>query len=244
MIGLTVSWVGVMMNPLDRDYQKLKTLGDFRQLDPPTEINLVSPPPCPYDSQMILRMLVRPKYGVWRIPAELKWLEETIVTLAMLDRTITGIKDSWCYVTVRHGPVSTKTDDEWHFDGASFRTTLIPERNYIWVDHTPMQYKVGEVVFPPDFDPCRHNLFPYASSALEGQPIQTGEAKRWYLINPFCLHRRDPSATGQRTFIRISFPDIEGRDISNTSNSLLDTPAWGRDPVRDFRDNLHTYRGA
>jgi len=228
---------------MSRDYQKLKALEDFRVLDAPQLLPCPPPPLPPTEEQMILRMLVRPKYGPFHIPPSLAWLEDTIRDMAALDHSLTGIGHSWCYVTVRHGPVTTKTDDEWHFDGASFRTTLIPERNYVWVDHTPFQYKLGAVEFPHDFDPNKHNLFTYADQVTKDSPIFTTWARSWYLINPFCLHRRDPNTPKDRprTFIRISFPDIEGRDVNNTHNPLLPTPAWGRDPVRDFRNQLKDY---
>lgn len=227
------------MPALNRNYQKLKSLDDFSILDAPAPIDAPTPEECPFESQMILRMLVRPKYGTFKIPPELHWLEDIIYELARIDRELTGIKDSWCYVTVRHGPVISVTDDEWHFDGASFRTSLIPERNYVWVNHTPMQYKLGNLIFPRDFDPNRYNLFSFAAWSVRHRPIETTEAKQWYLINPFCLHRRDPNTVPEsRTFLRISFPDIEGRDINNTPNPLLETPAWGRDPVANFRNNL------
>jgi hypothetical protein len=229
--------------PVLRDFQKIKSMDDFRKTDPPILVDGISQPTLPpLHSQMILRMLVRPKYGDFRIPSELSWLESQIREAAALDAQLTGIKDSWCYVTVRHGPTVSKTDDEWHFDGASFRTGLIPERNYIWVNHTGPQYKTGEIEWPEDFDPTKHNLFTYASRALSDADIQTAPSGKWMIMTPFCLHRRDPATNGTyRTFLRISFPDIEGRDINNTHNHLLPTPFFGRDPVKDFRNHLKDY---
>lgn len=225
-----------------RDYQRIKSLKDFSTLDAPVEVDIPQPMPCPYEEQKILRMLVRPKYGPFIIPHSLLWLEQTIRQLARYDYHCTGIEQSWCYVTVRHGEITTKTDDEWHFDGASFRTGLIPERNYIWANNTPTEYKLGSLVFPNDFDPNKHNLFSFAEKALADYPVQRCKALTWYLLNPFCFHRRDPkSPVISRTFLRVSFPDIEGRDVNNTENPLLKTPAWGRDPVREFRDKLTHY---
>lgn len=224
-----------------RNFQKLKTLSDFSQLDAPEEVALRPPPSCPFPEQKILRMLVRPKYGSFRFPGELRWLSETIKEVSWWDYQSTGIEESWCYVTVRHGPITTEKDDEWHFDGASFRTGLIPERNYIWVSSDGPQYKLGGVSFPSDFDPCRHHLFRYAERVLRDEPVSVCKAETWYRMSPFCFHRRNPEAKSPRTFLRISFPDIEGRDVNNTENPLLPTPAWGRDPVREFRDRLETY---
>jgi hypothetical protein len=227
-----------------RDFQKIKEMVDFSQLDAPHMVSAPSPnlETAPKE-QMILRMLVRPKYGALRIPAELEWLRETILSFIELDREITGIADSWCYVTVRRGPVTSVTDDEWHFDGASFRTDIIPERNYVWVDKVGPQYKTGQIDWPVDFDPNKHNLFSYAEKALKDEPIQRMKERCWGLMSPFVFHRRDPATNGMsdRTFIRISFPDIEGRDINNSHNPLLPTPFFGRNPVRSFRNRLRNY---
>jgi len=226
-----------------RNLQKIKTLSDFSKVDEPGVILASQPNNFPSSDQMILRMLVRPKYGSWKIPPELSWLRKNILEIASIDKKITGIKDSWCYVTVRHGPVSSVTDDEWHFDGASFRTDIIPERNYVWVSKMGPQYKLGNINWPDDFDPVRHNLFSFAEKSLQDSPVLSSPEKAWMLMTPFCFHRRNPLTSGmtQRTFIRISFPDIEGRDINNTHNSLLPTPFFGRDPVNSFRNNLQKY---
>lgn len=226
-----------------RNFKKIKTLDDYAVTDAPMYIPANLPKAFPQNQQMILRMLVRPKYGGWKIPPELDWLKHNIFEFAEIDAKITGITDSWCYVTVRHGPVISVTDDEWHFDGASFRTDIVPERNYIFVSSHGPQYKVGKISWHPDFDPTKHDLFDYAIRALEAEPILTAPANSWMLMSPFCFHRRDPETSGLswRTFIRISFPDIEGRDINNTHNSLLPTPFFGRDPVNSFRAKLQKF---
>lgn len=190
-------------------------------------------------------MLIRPKYGQFKIPPQLDWLRTTIHKLSVIDQQTTGILQSWCYVTVRRCIADFVTDAEWHYDGASFRTDLIPERNYVWVSHTGTEYKSGAVKFPSDFDPTKNDLFTYAIKYLKETPSKNMEPRMWYRIDPFLLHRRPPITNNQpRTFIRISFPDIEGRDINNTPNPLLATPFHGRDPVKSFRDNLQEYKGS
>jgi len=191
---------------------------------------------------MILRMLVRPKCGEFKIPEELYWLRRSIKQIAIYDYLLSGIKHRWCYVTVRHGPLCSETDDEWHFDGASFRTDIILERNYIWTNHTPPEYKLGSLKFPNDFDPVKHNLFSFAKEQTKYDIIRTAQEKTWLLMKPFCFHRRQGIKRGtKRTFIRISFPDIEVRDKNNTPNPLLSTPAFNRDPVKSFRNTLKEY---
>lgn len=214
---------------------------DYSSLDAP-ELLAYQPIVPEIEDLRILRMLVRPKYGALYIPEILKPLQLVITQMIDWDKYRTGIEHSWCYVTVRNGICNYETDDEWHFDGASFRTDIIPERNYVWVSHYPFQYKTGKVQWPSDFDPNKHNLFTFAARALSAEPVRTALPKSWYLISPFVLHRRDPASQGKRrTFIRISFPDIEGRDINNTENPLLPTPFFGRDPVNSFRNKLRNY---
>jgi len=101
-----------------RDFKKLKTLSDWATLDEPIDLGEWGDKPQAPQDQMILRMLVRPKYqSKFYIPKELKWLEWHLKSLAIEDWRRTGIKNSWCYVTVRSGPADD-TADTWHFDGA------------------------------------------------------------------------------------------------------------------------------
>lgn len=224
-----------------RNFQKIKTLDDWETLDPPVEVNVDAELEDVPADQMILRMLLRPKYGEFHIPEELDWLKDTILRLSEVDRDITGIKDSWCYVTVRSG-TPFPTTDEWHFDGGSLRVELIPERNYIWCSKFGVQYKLGGVSYPEDFDPVKHDLFSYARKEVAQSRVLTADEKMWYLLSPFCLHRRDPMSNGHhRTFVRVSFIDIEVRDVRCTQNPLLPTIAYKRDPVASFRDKLSEY---
>lgn len=226
-----------------RNFQKIKTIDDYQTLDAPVGVWVNAETPYPNSEiMMVLRMLVRPKYGSFIIPRELLFLERIIKELSNVDYSITGIKDSWCYVTIRHGIPNTVTDDEWHFDGSSFRTDIIPERNYIWVDHSPTEYKVGKLEIPFNFDPVVHNLFTFAAYQLRNKCVYFAEVKKWHMLSPFVLHRRPSNLAEKcRTFYRICFTDIEGRDINNTPNPLLPTPFFGRDPVKTFRNKLKNY---
>lgn len=218
----------------------LKTLDYFSWMDPPLGLKGIAEPALPDGDQYVLRMLVQPKYShVWHIPPELEWLEPNVLECQKVDRHLhRDIADSWCYVTVRHG-VPIDDADEWHLDGASMRTEEIAERNYVWTSDG-FEYKRGRIVFPPDFDPLRHNLFTYAERMLERAPMEQQDGG-WVLLLPNCLHRRRPGTTEPRTFIRITFVDIEIRDVSCTQNPLLPTDAYGRDPRRTFRDTLTEY---
>lgn len=228
-----------------RDFQKLKTLDDYNTLDKPIKVYGIENPYTPTKDLMILRMLVRPKYGTFKIPDSLSFLKNIIEQAYIYDKTVTGISQSWCYVTIRSGKVTSKTDDEWHFDGSSFRTDIIPERNYIWTDCYPTEYKTGTLSIPKDFDPLKHNLFTFADKQTHYRGTDICDPKTWYLLSPFVLHRRPELPEDEdinRTFIRICFTDIEGRDINNTLNPLIPTCVFGRDPVRTFRDKLENYK--
>lgn len=221
------------------DFTKLKTLEDFEELIPPMEININPPPQSPFDNQMVLRMLVRPKYSNdFFIPDELKWLETHIRAFYDLDTELTGIAKKWVYVTVRHG-IEESPDNNWHIDGGSLRVELIPERNYIWVSSYGFEYLTGRVKFSPNFDPVKRNLFNYILDNIVADGGYVAKAQQWYLVHPFVFHKRSIRANGEnRTFIRITFPDIEIRDVNCTQNPLLPTESFGRDPVKSFRNKL------
>lgn len=224
-----------------RDFKKIKELSDWSTLDEP-KYCFDADFEQPREDQQILRMIVKSKYeNNIHIPEEIGWLRSEILRLNELDKNLTGIQNSWCYVTVRKG-IPYKETDEWHFDGGSLRTELIPERNYICVDRFPTQYKIGGVHFPDDFDPVRHNMFSYAKKTLEDEEIKTIDVNKWYLLTPFCFHRRDPASNDiKRLFVRVTFVDIEVRDVRCTQNPLLPTDAYQRDPVSSFRIKLVDY---
>lgn len=224
-----------------RQFTKIKELSDYNILDSPEEVkyDIGSPE---FEDNYILRMLIKPKYGKFKIPDNLKMYENIIRNLQLYDIQRTGIYESWCYVTIRAGIVTSTTDDEWHFDGSSFRTDIIPERNYIYTTSHGTEYKEGNLNFPSDFDPNHYNLFTFASEQLKNSPTLKTGVFQWYLLSPFCLHRR-PSITKNtnRFFMRVCFTDIEGRDVNNTLNPLIPTPFYGRDPVKTFRNKLKNY---
>lgn len=227
-----------------RNYKKIKSLGDYLVLDEPMKVYVPNPSNFPQESQFILRMLLQPKYcnGLY-IPSEVNWLSDIIKQISFFDQVFTGIEDNWVYITVRHGDAAEFNDNQWHFDGASFKTETIPERDYIWCSHSPTEYKTGDITLPSDFDPIKHNIFNFVADELRDEPIKTIESKQWYLLNPFCFHRCPRIVKGiSRTFIRVSFIDVELRDSNNTQNPFLPTDAYGRDAVKTFRNLLSNYQ--
>jgi hypothetical protein len=225
-----------------RNFKKLKTLKDYKILDAPHSLDNWNCTGIPEDLR-ILRMLVKTKYSdEFFIPEELSWLRQEIYRHWEIDKKLCKIENSWCYITVRSG-FADDTADAFHFDGGSMRVDLIPERNYVWVNKFGIEYKLGSVNFPETFDPTKFNMFTFAENEVKNSPVCSTETHKWYLLSPFCLHRRNPLSDGaRRVFIRISFVDIEVRDVNCTQNPLFPTEAYGRDPVLTYRDKLTDYK--
>lgn len=158
-----------------------------------------------------------------------------------------GVKHPFCYLTIRKGPVTSVTDDEWHVDGFSQTVTHLPEQNYIWVDDTPTEYLNGfPIKIPNDFNPNRHNIHKFFQKEINeyngALPIQYIEPKTLYCMDPYIIHRRPTISNNSldRTFVRLSFTPIEIEDVNNTPNPLIPTN-YTRDGVKVMRDKLKNY---
>ena len=188
--------------------------------------------------------MVSPKYSTEvRLPQEMSWLSESIEALYEMDTEITGIssENSWCYATVRSGPSPFPPDNEWHLDGGSLRTELIPERNYVYQPSFPLEYREGTVTWDEGFNPYLHNMFHYIRDYGTLGPIQAAK-EGWNLLWPNVYHRRPPGDE-DRTFIRITMADIEIRDARCNQNPMWPKQrAYGRNPAASFRDQLSSYR--
>lgn len=197
---------------------------------------------CPYDRQYILRCLVKSSFSEFKIPDFLSWLSEPIKKMYEYQVNVVGVKHLFCYVTVRHGEVTSRRDDEWHVDGFSMSITHIPEQNYIYSDHTPTEYIVKPFVFQDDFDPLAHNIHWFFQDRIsKDDEVKVCKPKTFYVFDPYMIHRRPPSIpAGVRTFIRISFTPIEINDRNNTLNPLIPTN-YTRDGLVDFRNKLKWY---
>lgn len=143
-----------------------------------------------------------------------------------------ALHNAFVYVTVRHGMVTSETDDLWHVDGFSMRVPHVPEQNYICASAFPTEYLIKRWSIPKDFDPMRHNLHRYFQQRAEG-PVGIGAPNVIYAIDPYCVHRRPQVPAGtRRTFWRVSFVPIEIEDDTCTPNPLLQTRKYGREDVR------------
>ena len=187
-------------------------------------------------SQYILRMMVRsPSSGGLAIPESLRWLSQMIIACNSAQR-LHGFDNPYVYVTVRHGEVSSVTDDSWHVDGFSMRVPHLPEQSYISSSNYATQWQDRTFPIPESFDPLSHNMHDYLASVSSDETARECEPWQVYAIDPYCVHRRPPASRGQsRTFWRISFVPIEIEDDTCTPNPLLETKRYNR---RDFRERL------
>lgn len=196
---------------------------------------------CPFDRQYILRMICRVAHEEFKIPSELEWLRGLLEMSDSYQRNVIGVSHPFCYITVRHGLVTSETDDEWHTDGFSTKITHLPEQNYIVSDCYGTEYAEKGIDLPGDFDPLIHNLHKYIGRRVNKEDIKTCEAGIIYCMDPYNIHRRQGIPSDViRTFIRISYVPIEIMDDANTENPLLPVRRYNRDGVK-IRNELLDY---
>jgi len=185
-------------------------------------------------------MLIKKPFTEFLIPDNLKWCEPAI-NYANAYQKINGIKQPFCYLTVRSGIVDSSKDDEWHADGFSMNITHIPEQNYIWADCFPTEVVYDKFKIPNDFNPFKHNIHLFFQDSIgEDSKIKVLKPNTLYCLDPYVVHRRPPISQGtQRTFVRVSFTPIEIDDKNNTINPLLPT-FYSRDGV-GYRNTLSRY---
>lgn len=189
----------------------------------------------PKQSQMILRMMIRsPEANGYKIPSSLNWLKPVIEQCDTLQQK-NSLFQPYVYVTIRHGFVTTITDDLWHVDGFSMRIRHVPEQNYIWASNHGTEVLPQKMFLPKDFDPFRHNIHQYFQDVADESRTLTLKPKTLYVIDPYVIHRRPVLPEGVwRTFFRISFVPIEIEDDTNTANPLLpDNRPYGRVDVHN-----------
>lgn len=214
---------------------RMVNLKDFQSAGSPLglgRLNLSAPS----DEQYILRMVVRAG-GQYQIPDELDWIMP-MMNLTQEHQKSIGADHPFVYVTIRHGIVKSKRDDEWHVDGFSTKTPHKPEQNYIWANQDATEFADLNVTFPDDFNPRVHNINHYLEQFVE--EVLKADDQTVYCMDPYILHRRPSSTTGtMRTFVRISFVPIEIDDVLNTQNPMLPR-SYTNDGLK-FRSQLITY---
>ena len=185
---------------------------------------------CPHKEQHILRMMVKQPHKDFTIPKELYWLR-SLINKCNEYQLVNNIRHSYCYVTVRHGPVQSVTDDEWHTDGYSEVLTHIPEQNYIVTSNHCTEYVELPIKFPKDFDALQHAVHRYIeSNVIKCAPeIKTALPDKVYIFDPYVIHRRPPASFGkQRTFVRITFVPIAICDDACTTNPVIGLKMYDR----------------
>jgi len=189
----------------------------------------------PKERQYILRMMIAcPGHKVC-IPNELEWLRD-LIAISWAKQLSHKVVHPFIYVTVRHGEVTSTTDDDWHADGFSTRISHNPEQNYIWSSNPSTEFLRQSFNIPEDFDPLRHNLHWYFQDRANEKLAYSLDPETVVLIDPYVIHRRPKVKVGTtRTFVRISFVPIEIRDDVCTPNSLLPAKRYG---TGDFRHEL------
>ncbi len=191
----------------------------------------------PFGRQYVLRMLVhRPDIG-WAVPAVMAWLQLPI-TLAVNNQVMNFGEDSvdkrFVYVTIRHGEVTSETDDVWHADGFSMRVPHVPEQNYIWCDHTSTEFYTGAVKVPQDFDPMVHNIHQLFQDLIPttAEPYST-PAKTLVAFDTYHIHRRPKVPAGShRTMVRISFVPIQIETDDCMQNPAFPVEVFNRSDIR------------
>lgn len=227
------------MNSIESRSKRNVSLKEFETAGTPLELGEIDLNPNS-DFQYILRMPIRIYGGEYTIPEELEWVRP-MFERALNAQLSMGIDHPFCYITIRHGEVISKTDDEWHVDGFSVKIPHTPEQNYIWCDVDATEYADISVKFPQDFDARFYNVNHYLQKNINPTNIGKCEAGKIYCMDPYNVHRRPPSAKDmKRTFIRISFVPIEINDVNNTQNPMLPHQEYDQDGVV-FRNNLKTY---
>lgn len=199
----------------------------------------------PDSRQYVLRMLISRPFLGFRVPEEYMWTYP-LIEKAYEYQIQNGIRQPFCYLTIRHGLVDSQNDATWHVDGFSMNVTHIPEQNYIWVNKSPTQVIHKSLAFPDDFNPFIHNIHSYIQDSIASdlKSVETEitlKENSLYVLDPYIIHRRPPNTDNmQRTLVRISFTPIEIEDCNNTPNPLIPTN-YIRDSVKAFRDSLIRY---
>lgn len=218
-------------------------LKQFETVNAPDYIGHVYPTIVPkVDKQYVLRMLIKETHGEFKVPAELKWVNP-IVSAAYNNQMRLGIKQPYCYLTVRHGIVESVTDDEWHVDGFSTNITHLPEQSYAWANLHPTEFVLKVTHIPTGFDPMKHNLQYLLQDSITTEELAYSFGVGAIMgFDPYVIHRRPNVASGtRRTFVRVSFTPILIADDCNTPNPLLPTQLFNREGVKDFRNKLIRY---
>lgn len=192
----------------------------------------------PENPLYILRMLIRSQNeDQYSAPDNLFFLKPFIDACIAYQKKYVRVRHPFLYLTVRHGPVVSETDDEWHVDGFSMKYNHLPEQSYIWANHSPTQFGTVELDIK-GFNPAKHNIHKLIQRH-NPLPAVGSRPNAIYCIDPYIIHRRPPNLNKDawRSFVRVTFSPIEIRDVNNTLNPFV-VSNNDFDGVKQFRDKL------
>lgn len=235
------------MNSIAERAKHLVNLDFYENINSPEEVAKFDLE-CPYERQYILRCPIKVPGKRFAIPDEMLWTVPLIEEAIKYQENNVGKLSYWwppyIYLTIRHGLVTSETDDEWHVDGFSMKISHVPEQNYIWVSNNPTEYVEHGLRIPIDFDPMNHNIHYYIQDHLSSDvEVKTIREKTLYAMDPYVIHRRPKLDKNiSRTFIRLSFTAIPIDDKNNHINPRYGNICSDNDGVVDFRDKLTRYK--
>jgi hypothetical protein len=208
----------------------------------PEKVGMVSVA-CPEDRQYVLRCpIILPDFGL-SVPDEMQWCGDFIEQSLDYQRRVVAVEQPFAYLTIRHGLVTSETDDEFHVDGFSKKVPHIPEQNYIWANIQPTEAVAFPLTIPEDFDPLLHNIQYLIQDSLPADAhIDTLDEKTIYALDPYVIHRRPRIARDvARTFLRLSLTPIPIDDVNNHVNPAFGNITSDYDGVVEFREKLKRY---
>lgn len=190
----------------------------------------------------VLRMLIKTRFSEFKIPQSLSWVEPMINISYLHQINVLNIRHPFCYLTIRQGLGDYFVDNDWHVDGFSQSTTHLPEQNYLWCNKFPTEYVSKRIPFPHDFDTDKHNIHLFIQEHISAEDeIKSLKESHIYCIDPYVIHRKPKFSNLEfRTFIRVSFTQVEIADVNNTINPLIET-GYTRYGVKELRDKLVRY---
>ncbi len=197
----------------------------------------------PESSQYVLRCPIKIPGSILELPDELQWTADFVSASYDYQQSVVGVDQPYAYLTVRHGPVVSRTDDALHVDGFSMKVPHIPEQNYVWANRLPTEVLAFGIAMPDDFDPLRHNLQYFIQDSIPPNcEIQSLSEQTIYAMDPYIFHRRPKIAQSiARTFVRLSLTPIPIDDVNNHINPAFGNICSDYDGVTEFRDTLERY---
>lgn len=207
---------------------------------PPVDLGLAD---VPKDCANVLRMPLKFPGTNYRIPRQLRSLEETIKRIAEYEAFINpNHANCFSHITYDLSDVEADTYHRFpgfHGDGIQ-GTKLTPkvnvEHSYILTTAPPTEFCL-QPFFLKHLDEAKHNFFLEFDRQAKEANVYGSLPNHFYLIDPYMVHRTPRiKSKVNRLFIRITYAFTELQHPKNTINPLFD----GQDYHKriDIRENL------